>query len=261
MAKSGRKRKKAEKSKTKLRQSIKLPKGLNETQTEISARKITVLNQLKNRDEADDHEGVSKVTKRKIGIKDLMHKVCSNGISIKLEGIEGLNEIVKLYPELCQENLSQLISTLFPLTSHIESRVRTASRSLIQSVLNKVPSQHLTPLNSVINAHVCCGLSHIDTNIQLDSLKLLDVIIESSPDLVIECHQRLLPNCLDQVSLKVNKNNITGDASNRTLNKNLSGKITALQWRTNVLQRVYKILSLISSKSNKSQNDSGEIPR
>ena len=81
MAKSGRKRKKAEKSKTKLRQSIKLPKGLNETQTEISARKITVLNQLKNRDElaAGDHDegssGVSKVTKRKIGIKDLMHKV------------------------------------------------------------------------------------------------------------------------------------------------------------------------------------------
>ena len=81
MAKSGRKRKKAEKSKTKLRQSIKLPKGLNETQTEISTRKITVLNQLKNRDElaAGDHDegssGVSKVTKRKIGIKDLMHKV------------------------------------------------------------------------------------------------------------------------------------------------------------------------------------------
>ena len=84
MAKSGRKRKKAEKSKTKLRQSIKLPKGLNETQTEISARKITVLNQLKNRDElaAGDHDegssGVSKVTKRKIGIKDLMHKVNRN---------------------------------------------------------------------------------------------------------------------------------------------------------------------------------------
>lgn len=273
MAKSGRKRKKAEKSKTKLRQSIKLPKGLNETQTEISARKITVLNQLKNRDElaAGDHDegssGVSKVTKRKIGIKDLMHKVCSNGISIKLEGLEGLNEIAKLYPELCQQNLSQLISTLFPLTSHIESRVRTASRSLIQSVLNKVPSQHLTPLNSVINAHVCCGLSHIDTNIQLDSLKLLDVIIESSPDLVIECHQKLLPNCLDQVSLKVNKNNISSgnnapsNSNNRTLNKNVSGKITALQWRTNVLQRVYKILSLISSKSNKSQNDSEELPR
>ena len=106
----------------------------------------------------------------------LIFQVCSNGISIKLEGLEGLNEIAKLYPELCQQNLSQLIATLFPLTSHIESRVRTASRSLIQSVLNKVPSQHLTPLNSVINAHVCCGLSHIDTNIQLDSLKLLDVV-------------------------------------------------------------------------------------
>ena len=242
MAKSGRKRKKAEKSKTKLRQSIKLPKGLNDTKTDIASKKITVLNQLKNRDELDE---VAKLTKRKIGIKDLLHKTGSNGVSIKLEGIEGLGQLIKIYPELCQEYLSQLINSLFPLTSYIESRVRTATRALIHSILNKVPSQQLNPLYSIISAHLCCGLSHIDTDIQLDTLKLLDIVIESSPGLVVECHKQLLPNCLDQVSLKGKST----DSANRTLTKNLSGKITALQWRTDVLQRVYKILSLMDSKT------------
>ena len=204
MAKSGRKRKKAEKSKTKLRQSIKLPKGLNETKGDISTKKITVLNQLKNRDELDE---VAKLTKRKIGIKDLLHKVGSNGISIKIEGIEGISELVKIYPEICQENLSQLVNTLFPLVSFIEPKVRNASRALIQLILNKVPSNQMSPLNSIISAHVCCGLSHINTDIQLDTLKLLDIIIESSPNVVIECHEKLLPNCLDQVSLKTKTSN------------------------------------------------------
>ena len=255
MAKSGRKRKKAEKSKTKLRQSIKLPKGLNETKGDISTKKITVLNQLKNRDELDE---VAKLTKRKIGIKDLLHKVGSNGISIKIEGIEGISELVKIYPEICQENLSQLVNTLFPLVSFIEPKVRNASRALIQLILNKVPSNQMSPLNSIISAHVCCGLSHINTDIQLDTLKLLDIIIESSPNVVIECHEKLLPNCLDQVSLKTKTSN-SSDMANRTLNQNVSGKITALKWRTDVLQRVCNILSLINTSKTRQVND--QLPK
>ena len=255
MAKSGRKRKKAEKSKTKLRQSIKLPKGLNETKGDISTKKITVLNQLKNRDELDE---VAKLTKRKIGIKDLLHKVGSNGISIKIEGIEGITELVKIYPEICQENLSQLVNTLFPLVSFIEPKVRNASRALIQLILNTVPSNQMSPLNSIISAHVCCGLSHINTDIQLDTLKLLDIIIESSPNVVIECHEKLLPNCLDQVSLKTKTSN-SSDMANRTLNQNVSGKITALKWRTDVLQRVCNILSLISTSKTRHVND--QVPK
>ena len=112
----------------------------------------------------------------------------------------------------------------------------------------------MSPLNSIISAHVCCGLSHINTDIQLDTLKLLDIIIESSPNVVIECHEKLLPNCLDQVSLKTKTSN-SSDMANRTLNQNVSGKITALKWRTDVLQRVCNILSLISTSKTRQVND------
>ena len=71
MAKSGKKRKKAEKSKTKLRQSIKLPKGLNETNAQVTSKKINVLNQLRTQDGADE----DRLTRKKIGVRDLMSKL------------------------------------------------------------------------------------------------------------------------------------------------------------------------------------------
>ena len=123
MPKAGKKRKKAEKSKTKLRQSIKLPKGLNETNAEVKSKTIKVLNQLRTQDGDED-----RLSKKKIGVRDLMSKLSNNGTVTKLEGIEGLSELVKAYPEICQEQLSQLLSSVIPIHTHIESKLRVATR-------------------------------------------------------------------------------------------------------------------------------------
>ena len=218
MAKSGKKRKKAEKSKTKLRQSIKLPKGLNETNAEVTSKKITVLNQLRTQDGADE----DRLTRKKIGVRDLMSKLSNNGVATKLEGLEGLTELVKAYPEICQEELSQLLSSVIPINTHIENKLRSAARSLMSFILLHVDASQILPLSPLITAHLCCGLSHIDSNIQLDSLKLLDIIMDSSQPVVIRGHEQILPNCLDQVSLNA-KNN---EQMQRSLNKNVSGNIS-----------------------------------
>ena len=243
MAKSGRKRKRAEKSKTKLRQSIKLPKGLNETNSTVTAKKIIVLDQLRTLDQNDD-----KVTKKKIGIKDLMSKLNNNSTSIKNEALEGLLELFKSYPDLCREHLSSLLSSVFPLNVQIESKVRKNAREVLQTVLQNVQDEQVEPLSPMVCAHVCCGLSHIDTNIQLDSLKLLDIIIENCPKVMKNGHKSILPNCLDQVSLKSKS---TGD-------KNINSKVTALQWRTEVLMRVYKILKMVGKNNEKSSKFSAK---
>ena len=196
MAKSGKKRKKAEKSKTKLRQSIKLPKGLNETNAQVKSKKIIVLNQLRTQDTDED-----RLTRKKIGVRDLMSKLNNNGTATKLEGLEGLNELVKAYPEICQENLSQLLSSVIPIHTHIETKLRSATRSLVNFILQHVDVNQVLPLSALITAHLSCGLSHLDSDIQLDSLKLLDVMIDCSPLVIVRGHEQILPNCLDQVSL------------------------------------------------------------
>jgi len=246
MPKAGKKRKKAEKSKTKLRQSIKLPKGLNETNAEVKSKTIKVLNQLRTQDGDED-----RLSKKKIGVRDLMSKLSNNGTATKLEGIEGLSELVKAYPEICQEQLSQLLSSVIPIHTHIESKLRVATRSLINFILSHVDVSQVLPLSTLITAHLCCGLSHIDSDLQRDSLKLLDIIIDCSPIVVIRGHDQILPNCLDQVSLNAKSNN---QIQQRSLNKNVSSKVSALQWRTQVLQRALKIVSIVQGKIETNSN-------
>jgi hypothetical protein len=247
MAKSGKKRKRAEKSKTKLKQSIKLPKGLNETDTKFTSMKITLINQLRTNDAIED---IARVTKKKLGIRDLLSKLANNGTSTRFDGLDGLLELLKAHPALIGEHLSQLMLTVVSLTTDRESKIRTAARSVIKLILTQVSPDQIEPLNSSICAHLCCGLSHIDTDIQLDALKLLDVILETTPQLAKNNHELLLPNCLDQVSLKAKAN-----SQMRSLTKDVDSKITALQWRTDVLTRVSSILALVyATKVNETDN-------
>lgn len=69
MPKAGKKRKKAEKSKTKLRQSIKLPKGLNETNAEVKSKTIKVLNQLRTQDGDEDRLSKKKNRRARLDVK------------------------------------------------------------------------------------------------------------------------------------------------------------------------------------------------
>jgi len=236
MAKSGRKRKRAEKSKTKLRQSIKLPKNLNETQTKITAKKIVVADQLKSKDSNTE----TKVTKKKIGIKDLISKLSHYSTSIKSEALDGLLELLKAYPDLCQSELCPLLMAICPLNTHIESKIRQNSRTIFQLILQNCRSEtHIQPLSSMIVAHLCCALSHLDFNIQLDGLKFLDIILDLCSIVVTMNSQLILPNCLNQIGLK-------SKSSDKT-----NSKLTVLQWKTEVLQRVYKILMLVQQGSQK----------
>jgi hypothetical protein len=68
---------------------------------------------------------------------------------------------------------------------------------------------------------------------------------------VIRGHEQILPNCLDQVSLNAKSNN---QIQQRSLNKNVSSKVSALQWRTQVLQRALKIVSIVQGKIETNSN-------
>ncbi len=247
MAKSGRKRKRAEKSKTQLKKSIKLPKGTNVTKAEVFTKTIKVIDQLRTNDDAATLES-GKITRKKLGIKDLMSKLANSGTSTRCEGLEGLNELVKAHPDLSSEYLSKLLPALISLTTDRESKIRTLSRPLVSLILKQVKPDQVEPLYNSVCALLCCGLSHINSDIQLDSLKLLDDIVSALPQLAVAKYDALLPNCLDQVSMKMKTKSTTNVNQNkRSLTVNMSEKVTALEWRTTVLKRVEVILSLVLS--------------
>jgi len=84
-------------------------------------------------------------------------------------------------------------------------------------------------------------MTHISENVQNDSLKLLDILIEHIPDLVRSHAYTIFQNFVDQIS----KASLKGDR--RTL-KNDPYKMTSTQtWRSKVLSRLFKMLQIVSS--------------
>ena len=156
---------------------------------------------------------------------------------------------MKSHPELISQHLSRLVPTVITMATDREVRIRSLARPLIGLILSQVDAESVEPLYNSMCAILCCGLSHINSDIQLDSLKLLDDLVTTLPHMAAAKHDLLLPNCLDQVSFKSGggKSNL----ANRSLISNVNEKVTALQWRTTVLKRVHGIMRLILEKQSR----------
>lgn len=83
-------------------------------------------------------------------------------------------------------------------------------------------------------------MTHIDSNIQEDSLLLLDNLLAAVPSLVANNSSKILPNFFDLIS-KLRSDSKPG----RTLTVNLGNKIVGIKWRIKVLSRLYGILDAI----------------
>jgi len=239
--KSGQKRKKEEKAKTQLKKQKTgpgnfLPKGTNVTKTEFKVGKITIPKQL----EKVADEG--PVTKKKLGLKEVLIKLGHFSQSVRFESLEGVKELVsgESGGNLVDENLSMLVTRLAPLTSDRDGKVRKSAFAILQAILSKANERKLEPLFPVLTAHVSCCLTHIEPSIQQDGLHLIDSLVDSAPTFIAANYARILPDCLEQISAKRG-----GDGTKVGVSAKVSEKIGSLQLRTQVLSRVDKVLGAV----------------
>lgn len=101
----------------------------------------------------------------------------------------------------------------------------------------QVTVDEMLPLFPILSSYLVCAMTHIDSPIREDSLKLLDSLLNSAPQLVATQADVLLPRFLDLISQK------TGE--NRTLSLHLEGKISTEKWRAGVLYRLQKLLAAV----------------
>lgn len=235
MAKSGQKRKKADKAKvqlkTKRQADIKLPKGQNVTKAEVKTKTIVVQSQVKKADET-----TKALTKKKLGLKDVLAKTSNLSTSTKVDGLEGLMELVQDHPEVVEANSSLILGRLLPMLTEREGKVRNPAIKILQAVCQSVC---LEPLYEVVSVHLCCALSHIDIGIQFGALRLLDTVIDHLPDLVRRHSGQILPNCVNQIA--------TGAKLDSA---GLNDSVSNAQRRTEVICRIAKLLrSLVPEDS------------
>lgn len=166
---------------------------------------------------------------------------------MKLDALNSLKEMLLANSELVKSEFINLLENVCPLFTDREYKVREAAMHLFKTLILlphfRSSKNILKPFYPLINVHLSCAMTHIMDNIQYSSLKLLDILIEHLPDLVRSHAYTIFENFIEQIS----KANLKGDK--RTL-KNDPYKLTSTQtWRHNVLNRLHRMLLIISSLS------------
>eukprot|EP00096_Caligus_rogercresseyi_P007091 TRINITY_DN2447_c0_g1_i2.p1 TRINITY_DN2447_c0_g1~~TRINITY_DN2447_c0_g1_i2.p1 ORF type:complete len:621 (-),score=127.56 TRINITY_DN2447_c0_g1_i2:125-1987(-) len=237
---AGKKRKKTEKAKVHLRtpsaqktplsnnkkKSFKLPKGRNELDTHVNAKSLFIKSQLAN----EDASGPS--TSKNLPLKHYIIKLKHYARANRLDGLRGIREILTAFPETARESLCSLIYKVSPLLSDPDNEVGREAGKELSLIVSLVDKESLSPFYSALCAHLCVALSHIDQSVQRTGLKALDTFIQNIPDFILGSYRQILPSLLNQIS-------VGGNEGMRKLSNNVDcGKMTLLQWRTEVLERL-----------------------
>ena len=259
MAKAGQKRKRAEKAKTGLKTSLKatkkpkkkkdgirVAKGLNETKVDVSGLIRTLA--VRGQDQAEDKSvyvdvagGGGDHKKRLRDVGELVIKLGHHAYSQRVEGLTGLQDWMK-YGGGISDLLSKVVVKSLSLIVDVDSSVRRECAKFLGLLLQYTPPVRMEPLREAIGAHLCCGLSHIDPDIQRDALKVLDEVTAHAPRVVAACAAQVLPSCIEQIasSSSATEGNVI------RLKSDLSNKVVMGAWRLSVFQRLENVLRVVS---------------
>jgi len=245
------KRKREEKNKTQLKKprtapGKHLPKGTNVTKTEFRVAKIVIPGQ------AGAPSQAGPTTSKRLGLKEVLAKLGHFSQTVRSDGLEGLKELLtsSTSASLVNSNLAFILTSLVPVTQDKERKLRRLAISLLPMVLSDVSPSLLTPLHSLLSAHLCCSLTHIDPRIQQDGLTMLDTLLDKAPGFIRSNYNLLLPNCLDQISNK------KAGQKGPSVAANMTETMTALEWRVLVLTRVDRVLDTVVQEKEESRTSS-----
>ena len=147
-----------------------------------------------------------------------------------------------------------------------DAAVRHSFTLCIQHITRKLPVNEIAPFIHIIVVHICCGLTHINENVQIDSLSVLDLILEYFPRLMIPYRHKILPSLIELVSKQgkresnssqtLNLSKVKGISSlvSRDISFNVEGKMSSLKARTKILSKMQKILSILFEEIDKREN-------
>ncbi|XP_064647270.1 testis-expressed protein 10-like [Lineus longissimus] len=225
--------------KVKFKVGKKLPQADNVTNVSFQSKGIRIKEQLK----ADSAQPSNK---RKQNINDLLSQTRHYNTTVRHDSLTGLKELIIMHPEVGRENLSTIIERVSALFVDKDGVIRQTVLKLLNVLFPKTTASSLAPFFSVINAHLCCAMTHIDEQIQADSLNVVDILLKFYPSVLIDHCSQLLPNFINLISKQTQKQTKSGSAGPRRLSINPNTKVHAQKWRVKVLDRLYSFLQALA---------------
>lgn len=173
-------------------------------------------------------------------MQELLSKLQHHNAAYRNEGLRYLKEILTQSPAEASKHFGSIVQGIAQLCLDIEKDVRHESFKALSILLSTTTSDTLVPFFDTLSSYLRCAMTHINVNIQEDSLFMLDNLLLYAPDLVAANSNKIFMGFLDMISkLSVESK------SERTLSVNLSSKITSVKWRSKVLDRLLGMLKVM----------------
>ncbi|KAK2160807.1 hypothetical protein LSH36_127g19007 [Paralvinella palmiformis] len=230
-------------AKVKLKVGKKLPRAANETDASFRSRSIQIKDQFRSSSEGDQS---LLINKKKINIKDILSQCQHYNPGNKYDALKRLHEAVSTSPNILDDNLAMILERCSELFLDKDPIIRSTVRKTLCVIFARISSNHITPFFPIISAYLCCAMTHLNEEIQLDSLKILDIALQYYPDLVITSSSQLLPNLLEQIS-RLQTTGGKKEVNSRVLAANPSGITGSTRWRIDVLKRLKRVLETVLS--------------
>lgn len=145
-----------------------------------------------------------------------------------------------MHPQETSKHLGVMLQGICQLALDIEKDVRKECFKALNLVFASQTSELIAPFFNVVTSYLRCAMTHINIQIQEDSLSLLDCLLMYTPSLVASNSDTIFACFLDMIS-KLR----TESKPERTLTTNLGRKQTSVKWRSKVLDRLRGILLAI----------------
>ena len=135
--------------------------------------------------------------------------------------------------------------------------VRQASYALLRFLTSHVTSDVIKPFFPAIVAQLCCGLTHIDENVQLDSVKLLDIYILQYSGLLLSHISKVVPLLISLLSRQTSdkKNAKPSKFQAASLQSVPSSSLLKLDSRLKILELISKLLLMALPSSDLSSSN------
>nr|XP_056713965.1 testis-expressed protein 10 [Euleptes europaea] len=235
--------------KVKLKVGKKKPRLENATDTNFKTKAIHIPEQLR-------EDPILPTNNRKLNIKDLLSQMNHYSAGVKQSALLGLKDLLSQYPYVIDAHLSNILSELAAVFTDKDSTVRAAAIRLLQFLAPRIRAEHISPFFPLVSAHLSSAMTHISKRIQEDSLKVLDVLLEEYPTLLMDRSSVLLNNFVELIShQQLSKGLKNRDNISWMLSVCPNRRITSQQWRLNVLLRLQKFLHVLVDGSSELDND------
>ena len=116
-------------------------------------------------------------------LQELFSRCDHYNTTVKQDALTGLHQLLSAYPELTHSHLSPLLSCLAHIFIDKDAAVRASVHRLLRLILPRVSSAQIQPFFFLLTAHLSCAMTHICDDVQVDSLAVLDLLVQFYPTL------------------------------------------------------------------------------